>query len=279
MFAAMFAAMFATAFSPANAQRVDRVERVERLERADSIVAYPGFDATAYPGDSAMRAWAYPSSPYRWVGYYLASPCHRDSSWTGRRAALDATGWGFAAIYVGQQDWSRMAIGRATPHARSDSAGAPVVCSSALLTTDRARSDAADAVAQLRAEGFADGSTVFLDVETVSDVTPALLAYVRTWTANVLSDGRYRPGIYAAKTNAQPLYAAASSVYHVARRRDRPPFWIASAANFSLARRPSAVGIDYAEIWQGIVAVSQQFNGVRLTVDVNVAARSSPSAP
>src|SRR6185437_7088284 len=67
-----------------------------------------GFDTFAYPGDATMRAWMKtPGAPYKWVGFYLPSPCHKDDSWTGKRAVLDSMGWGFAVVYVGQQTWGK----------------------------------------------------------------------------------------------------------------------------------------------------------------------------
>src|SRR5574338_273882 len=67
--------------------------------------AHPGFDISIYPGDAALAAWKSPGSPYEWVGYYLLAPCHRtDASWVGRRAQLEAAGWGTAVLYVEQQD-------------------------------------------------------------------------------------------------------------------------------------------------------------------------------
>src|SRR6476619_1281322 len=67
-----------------------------------------GFDTHTYPGDKTMRAWKEATgSPYRWVGYYLPSPCHKDRSWTGKRQTLVDMGWGMAVVYVGQQTWGR----------------------------------------------------------------------------------------------------------------------------------------------------------------------------
>ncbi len=51
----------------------------------------PGFDTNRYPGDAAMAHWR-AESPYRWVGYYLPAPCHTDTSWVGRRTALEQAG-------------------------------------------------------------------------------------------------------------------------------------------------------------------------------------------
>jgi hypothetical protein len=68
---------------------------------------YLGFDTYAYPGDEVMQAWGHEEVPYHWVGYYLSAPCHRDSSWVGKRERLTNMGWGLAVIYVGQQTWDR----------------------------------------------------------------------------------------------------------------------------------------------------------------------------
>ena len=54
-----------------------------------------GFDTHTYPGDKTMRAWINaPGAPYRWVGYYLPSPCHKDKSWTGTSAEARRHGLG-----------------------------------------------------------------------------------------------------------------------------------------------------------------------------------------
>jgi hypothetical protein len=63
-----------------------------------------GFDTGIYPGDETMRVWR-ATAPYKWVGYYLSAPCHKDDSWSGKRTLLTDMGWGLAVIYVGQQTW------------------------------------------------------------------------------------------------------------------------------------------------------------------------------
>jgi hypothetical protein len=75
-------------------------------ERAAERGSYLGFDTSIYPGDDAMRSWR-KHAKYDWVGYYLPAPCHKDGSWQGKRATLEAMGWGVAVVYVGQQTWGR----------------------------------------------------------------------------------------------------------------------------------------------------------------------------
>lgn len=274
--AAQVIALLAAAVSPCPAAAQSR--------HTPDDAPHLGFDAAHYPGDSVMRAWRSSDSPYEWVGYYLAAPCRRDSSWVGHHGALAAMGWGLTAIYVGQQDWTQHA--RATNNAqRSDSQStAPAkqgtgACASKFLTADQGASEAADAVARMRADGFAPQSIVYLDVELVTVVTPALRSYVNAWIDGVLRDGRYRPGVYCAKANAQTLYDAALARFRAAGKSGSPPFWVASTAGFETSLKPTDIGLSFAQIWQGKVGVTQRFGDAPLQIDVNVAARANPSAP
>jgi len=232
---------------------------------------HPGFDAQVYPGEAAMRAWRQ-ASPYRWVGYYLPAPCHRDTSWSGARAALEGMGWGIAILYVGQQAFE----GAPPPDTTS---GRPIVCSRMLLTPERGRADAQDAVARARGEGFAAGSVIFLDVERTRTVPDSLLAYHDAWTGEVLRDGAYVPGTYAHQANAAQLFAAARAAFERAGRTDSPPFWVSGGSGFSLDQPPYAAGLPYARVWQGVLDADRTWGDVHLRVDENVADRPSPSAP
>lgn len=231
----------------------------------------PGFDTSIYPGDSAMRSWR-GSSPYQWVGYYLASPCHRDPSWMGRRGALEGMGWGIAVLYVGQQLFEGAAPNQDVPSER-------IVCSSTLLTADRGRADARDAVTKTASEGFPAGTTIFLDVERMQQVSTSMVIYYQAWQDEVLRDARFIPGTYAHRLNASELYALSRTSYLRAGRRDEPPFWISGGAGFGLERAPAASGFPFATIWQGVLDTRRSYGGVTLLIDENVATRSNPSAP
>lgn len=283
-----------------------------------TYAAFPGFDTGIYPGDAAMRAWK-DASPYTWVGYYLAAPCHRDLSWSGRRESLNAMGWGTAAIYLGQQDWAAMPSrtparpdtlrrdstaaqnpasapnqpnqpNPATPTqpaaanppaqpAQTAAQGAQPACSAANLSPARGAADAADAAARAAAEGFPNGSVVFLDVERVQTVSPALVDYVRGWVDAMLADGRYTPGLYVHRVNSDALAAAARSAYAARGRSGTPPFWVTSVSGFSLDQTPRGAGLDYANIWQGRLDTPETWSGITLTIDQNVADTRSPSSP
>lgn len=243
--------------------------------------AYPGFDAATYPGDATMQRWR-AASPYRWVGYYLPAPCHRDATWAGTRARLEGMGWGIAVLYVGQQAWEGV-----PDRAPTDSAGAarPIICSRTLLTAQQGRIDADDAIAKAAADGFARGTVIYLDIEPVSTVSQAMKDYYRAWTRRVLEEGRYGPGLYAHQRNAVEIHADMRAVRAEAGATaagDQPdvPVWVAAPSpTFSVVQAPRELGIDVATIWQGRVDVDEAWGGVTLRIDANVASTPSPSAP
>lgn len=233
------------------------------------VVTYPGFDTAIYPGDDAMAEWGR-TSPYRWVGYYLPSPCHRDASFSGKRAFLTNSGWGIAVLYVGQQQFEGQ-----TPSEITES----TVCTSQFLTRERGAIDGRDAVAKAAAEGFGPGTVIFLDIERVSNISPALIDYYQGWLEAVRTDGRYRAGTYAHVANAAALYLIAQRSLQAAGITESIPFWIAGGAGFDLERAPSDVRYNFARVWQGALDVRRTWGGRTIVIDENVASSPSPSAP
>jgi len=230
----------------------------------------PGFDIGVYPGDAALRAWRPPASPYRWMGYYLVAPCHRDASFVGRRTTIAALGIGMAVLYVGQQTWEGVADARPAP--------AQPTCSRTLLSADRGAADGADAVTRTAAEGFARGTAVFLDLEPMTTIPEAMRAYYRAWVRALLVDGRFRPAIYCHHSNAAAIHADVRALLDE-RRAAAAPFWISRGAGFALTRSPAEVGYAFATVWQGVLDAPRTWNGVTLTIDENVATTASPSDP
>lgn len=279
-----------------------------RLAAATDDESHLGFDTNKYPGDDAMRAWKHDDSPYEWVGYYLPAPCHKDESWSGKRQTLQDMGWGLAVVYVGQQTWGRTPgqpvvrtsyvskrvkttrrvhgkrvtryVTRRVPVRRTVPASvAPgSTCDADLVSGSRGRSEADDAIARTAAEGFARGTVIFLDVEYMPFVPAAMRDYYRSWVARVLQDGRYRPGIYVNKSNASTVYGDVKAVFQAAGVKGEPPFWVAGGKGFSPDKTPSDVGHLFASVWQGKLDIKETRNGVRLPIDVNVAAVPSPSS-
>jgi hypothetical protein len=254
-----------------------------------------------------MHAWLTADKPYRWVGYYLSAPCHNDSSWEGKRATLSDMGWGMAVIYVGQQTWGRtpgqkVAVTRyITKRARqiktrngkrivsyvnkrvpvkvlvSPRASPGSSCSTQLVNAARGTADANDAIAKTAAEGFANGTVIFLDIERMESVPKAMRDYYEAWTKRVVEDGRFRPAYYAHSFNADLIYSDVKQVLAAAGISNDPPFWIASERGFAIDKAPTEVGHAFAQVWQGVIDVVETHNGVRLPIDVNVAQLPSPS--
>jgi len=235
----------------------------------------PGFDTRDHPGDGVMARWL-EHSPYRWVGYYLPAPCYTGTSWVGKRSELERQGWGTAVLYVGEQDWDAIAGAPAL----SDSAAAENPrCAAVNLTADQGREHGRAAADATAAEGFAAGSTIFLDVERVSAVSPELAAYVAAWFDAVARDGRYRPGLYAHERNARELTTIATDALAAAGGSGSPRLWVASGSGFDLRAAPGESGFGGATAWQGAFDVRERWGDVTLNIDANVADRASPSAP
>jgi len=267
-----------------------------------------GFDTSKYPGDDAMQAWRDDGS-YEWVGYYLPSaPCHRDTSWSGKRETLSQMGWGLAVVYVGQQTWGRTPgkavlvtkyVKHRVRHVRTRH-GKRVVTyttkrvpvkvlvqpraepgssySTEFVSDARGRADADDAIARTQAEGFQRGTVIFLDVEHMSNVPRAMRDYYQEWTARVIADGRYRPGFYAHTANAAMIYADVKAVYDSLNMAEEPPFWVAgNTAEFAPGKAPTDVGHAFAAVWQGVLDQVEERNGHKLPIDVSIAATPSPS--
>lgn len=232
----------------------------------------PGFDTRDYPGDAALTTW-FDASPYRWVGYYLPAPCYTGTTWSGRRDALRAMGWGFAVLFVGEQDWTAM---RSVPGDTVDIAEQGARCVSANLTAEQGSAHAREAEAATAADGFPDGTIIFLDVERVERVTPELADYVRSWIRSLLELRRFLPGLYAHALNVPDLYVILEEEYARHGRTGRPPLWVAQQDGFDIVRGPAESGWP-ASVWQGRFDTPETWNDVTLNIDVNVADSADPS--
>lgn len=237
---------------------------------------YVGFDTHTYPGTATMKAWKHtPGSPYSWVGYYLPSPCHGDRSWIGKRDTLSSIGWGMAIVYVGQQTWGK------TPRNLTPAQRATIKkktkCSTDLISIEEGTTNADEATAIAKAEGFAPGSVVFLDLERMEKIPPAMRVYYRAWTGRMLRNGLYQPGFYAHEHNAQQIYDDVLLEFKAAGSNAEPRFWIAGGKGFNEGRAPQDVGYAFAGMWQGVIDVARSVANIKLPVDVNVGSWASPS--
>jgi hypothetical protein len=269
--------------------------------------SYLGFDTGNYPGDEAMRAWRTGNSPYSWAGYYLKSPCHQDDGWMGKRETLTAMDYGLAVLYVGQQTWGRRPgaphmervsvskrvtsyVGRGRKRHKVTrtvtrtvlrKAGPPpagATCNADFVSGARGMREGVDAAQTTAREGFPRGTTIFLDLERMDVLHQPMRDYYSAWVRAVLDDGRYVPGIYVHTYNANTVYDDVKAVYTSAGLRTEPPFWVAKSQGFDTTKHPSEAGHTFAAIWQGVLDVTQTWNGHKIPVDVNVAALPSPSS-
>ena len=278
-----------------------------RLASQVAQTSYVGFDTGEYPGDDAMRAWRTGDSPYSWTGYYLPSPCHTDDGWSGKRETLTSMGYGLAVLYVGQQTWGRkpgaphferVKVSRRVTHwvgkgkhrhkvrrtvTRTVLRKAPpppkdATCSSDFVSGPRGMREGVDAAERTAREGFPRGTTIFLDLERMDVLHQAMRDYYAAWVRAVLDDGRYVPGIYVHTYNANTVYDDVKAVYESKGLDADPPFWVAKSHGFDVTKHPADMGHAFAAVWQGVLDVTQTWNGHEIPIDVNVAALPSPSA-
>jgi hypothetical protein len=238
-----------------------------------------GFDTHTYPGDKTMRAWKNAKdAPYRWVGYYLVSPCHKDDSWSGKRQTLIDMGWGLAAVYVGQQTWGRtpkpLTTKRLTQLRKQKAS-----CNADFLTTERGIADGVDAIAKTKAEGFPPRSVVFLDIERMEKMPQAMRDYHRAWARTLLQDKTYLPGVYVHAHNAQTVHDDLKAEFVAAGVTEDPRIWVATGRGFDESKSPQEVGFTFAGMWQGMIDVARAVADIKLPVDVNVSSWISPSDP
>jgi Domain of unknown function (DUF1906) len=233
-------------------------------------MAFPGFDTGSYPGDEVMDHWF--NNPYVFTGYYLESPCHNANTftpWQGHMADLRQIGWGFVVVYVGRQ-----AVG----------------CGSSMLSRAQGLNDAIDAISKAQIDAMPNDTTIYLDIEVMDTVSPAMIDYLQGWLAGILHDGTYKPGVYAHFRNAATLFNAAQQEFaNQGLPGGAPAFWVVRFPGGSLfnvnTSGPEDLAnfgsnpISFANVWQGKLDIaSETHGGVTFgPVDQNVADTPNPS--
>lgn len=242
---------------------------------------YLGFDRNTYPGDADLKILR---RTFSYAGYWLNNPPDENAnSWSGRRAAVEAAGFGFLVLFNGRLYAELKTVANATRMGQSD---------------------ALSAAAAARREGFPAQTVIFLDQEQGGRMLPEQKAYIYAWVDGVTAAG-FRAGIYcsgiAAKDDGNVVTAedirqsaGAREIVYWAINDACPP---APGCAFP-ARPPSPVqsGVLFAEVWQfaqspqrkDVAGRCANYNrdgncyppglgGQRLQVDVNSADSADPS--
>lgn len=170
-------------------------------------MSYAGFDSLAYPGD-AMMQWLKSHTNLSFVGFYLApAPSQPYVGWMTTRPTLAAQGWGFAPLYVGQQE-----EGQRGSH---------------ILTAAQGTIDGHDAAGLMHTAGFPANSVVYLDCEQGGPASPSVQAYVGAWV-DAVAPSSYKAGIYCSYTTAASLLAIRPNVsvwvWHITNPAPGPTF-------------------------------------------------------
>ncbi len=157
----------------------------------ESTSFFLGFDRLAYPGDDFMRLLR-TQAQVAWTGFYLApAPSQPNTSWMSKRAVLGELGYGFAPIYVGQQQRG--------------------IRGSHVLTAHQGRLDGQDAVALAQDAEFPPLSVLYLDVENGPPAEDAFLEYYHGWVQGVRANG-FTPGVYCSHLLAPTFHREDDSV-------------------------------------------------------------------
>lgn len=150
------------------------------------MATFLGFDRSGYPGDHVMQLLR-TAAHVDFTGFYLApAPSHGDKSWMGKRAFLLGLGFGFAPVYVGQQ--------QSPPGSLN-------------LNGPQGHVDGKDAAQLAVTAGFSLGSVLYLDVETGPPVHQPFIAYYKAWVQSVIDNG-FSPGVYCSHHLAAHFIAA-----------------------------------------------------------------------
>lgn len=160
---------------------------------AHAQAAYSGFDRNVYPGDAALPALR---RSFRFTSYWLnPPPSQSENTWTGKRALLRKSGFGFLVLFTGHTD-------------------------AELKGKDAAALGSADgkaAVAAAAREGFPTDVRIFLDQEEGGRLLPEQAAYLFAWVDAVRAAGA-RAGVYCSAISVPEGHSTISTAQGIVQR-------------------------------------------------------------
>jgi len=172
MFSTICALALAAALWNANAGNPFAHAQRAGSESPVAALAYLGFDSNHYPGDVALPVL---KRTFSFAGYWLNPPPGTTSNtWTGMRAVLRESGFGFLVLFNG----------RTSRQLRRPADAAALGASDARIAADRAKQ-----------EGFSIGTVIFLDQEEGGRLLPEQRDYLFSWIDGVIAAG-LGPGVY-----------------------------------------------------------------------------------
>ena len=200
-------------------------------------IAYLGFDLNTYPGAAALPILR---KTFSFAGYWLSPPPGaRRNTWLGKRPLLLLQKFGFLLLYRGPQSSELKSLAQAH---------------------NRAISDAANAAATAKGEGFPAHAIIFLDIEEGGRLPAKYHAYLRTWV-DAIARGGYRSGVYCSgmpvnEGNGLTIITS-EDIRNNLGKRDLTYFVYNDACppapgcvDAHSPSPPSASGIRYAAVWQ-----------------------------
>jgi Domain of unknown function (DUF1906) len=137
-----------------------------------SQISYLGFDRNTYPGDAALPILR---KTFSFSSYWLSPPPgEKTNTWRGKRKLFLAQGFGFLVLYRGRDSKEF-----------KKQAGAIA----------KGVQDGKSAAANAKAEGFATGTIIFLDIEEGGRLPSAYHAYLHAWH-DELTKASFSSGVY-----------------------------------------------------------------------------------
>jgi hypothetical protein len=255
-----------------------------RSHPGDKTPAYLGFDRNDYPGDASLKALR---QAFSYTGFWLNNPPgEKTNTWAGKRDIVESADFGFLVLFNGRLYVELKTVAHASRLGKSD---------------------AQDAVATAKREGFPAATIIFLDQEQGGRMLPEQKAYIYAWVDAVTAAG-FRAGIYCSGIAAQEspgvTIVTADDIHQNAGGR-RIAYWVTNDAcppspGCAFPKRPPAPaesGVSFGDVWQfaqspkrqDVAARCSGYNsdgscyppgidlGKRSYVDVDVAKSPDPS--
>lgn len=213
--------------------------------------SYLGFDRNVYPGDVALPILR---KTFAFSSYWLSPPPgEKTNTWSGKREVLRSLDFGLLVLFRGpqirelQRVWSELPSNRSASRQRAQA-------------EKRATSDARQAAAAAKKEGFPAHTVIFLDIEEGGRLPAVYHAYLRAWVDELTLAG-FRAGVYCSGMPVSEDHGATiitaddirrnigtrDVVYWVFNDACPPSPGCAAPRDVHL---PSGSGVPYAAVWQ-----------------------------